>query len=131
MKLNTESIRKMSRDRGLGLGELLKQAGVSRTAYYSLARREELLPASIRRLAKALDVSPESILLDEQKLAEEMRHIAQKAEALAAQHKGANPVKVLPLERIIVSKRATNRKKDRLALPILKDALIALKADKK
>jgi hypothetical protein len=35
------------------------------------------------------------------------------------------PLKVLPLERIIVSKRATNRLKDRAALPVLEATLLA------
>lgn len=35
------------------------------------------------------------------------------------------PVRVLPLERVIVSKRAANRPKDRAALPALEAALIA------
>ena len=37
-------------------------------------------------------------------------------------------VKVLPLSRIIASKKALNRPKDRLVLPVLKDALAAVEA---
>lgn len=40
---------------------------------------------------------------------------------------GRMTLKVLPLERIIASKKATNRQKDRLVLPVLKDALTAIK----
>jgi len=40
---------------------------------------------------------------------------------------GRMNLKVLPLERIIASKKATNREKDRLVLPVLKDALATLK----
>ena len=39
---------------------------------------------------------------------------------------GGVRVKVLPLERIIVSKRAADRPKDRLVLPVLEDALVTL-----
>lgn len=35
------------------------------------------------------------------------------------------PVRVLPLSRVVVSKRATNRPKDRAALPILEATLLA------
>lgn len=35
---------------------------------------------------------------------------------------------VLPLERIIASKRATGREKDKLVLPVLRDALVAVRA---
>lgn len=41
---------------------------------------------------------------------------------------GRFKVKVLPLERVIASKRAVNRAKDRLVLPVLRDALAAIRA---
>ena len=37
-------------------------------------------------------------------------------------------VKILPLERIIVSKKATNRPKDRAILPVLQDAVRTIRA---
>lgn len=40
---------------------------------------------------------------------------------------GSYRLKILKLERIIVSKQALNRPKDRRVLPVLKDALIALR----
>jgi hypothetical protein len=57
-------------------------------------------------------------------------------DAFAAEWAGALPVtigdvtaRVLPLARIVVSKRAAARPKDRLVLPVLEDVL-ALRADK-
>lgn len=44
---------------------------------------------------------------------------------------GATTVRVLSLERIIVSKKAANREKDRLILPVLEDALATLKTTRK
>lgn len=41
---------------------------------------------------------------------------------------GRFKVKVLPLERVIASKCAVNRAKDRLVLPVLRDALAAIRA---
>ncbi|HBA82710.1 MAG TPA: hypothetical protein DCZ95_01330 [Verrucomicrobia bacterium] len=84
----------MCAERGLGLGQLLEKAKVSRTAYYSLARKDELLPASIRNLARALGVCPSKVLIDEQRLSEEMTQIAASAAELAARYKGANPENV-------------------------------------
>lgn len=40
-------------------------------------------------------------------------------------------IKVMPLERIIASKKSANRKKDQLVLPVLKNALATLKGLKK
>lgn len=39
-------------------------------------------------------------------------------------------VKVLPLERILASKQAANREKDQLTIPVLRDALAALRHPK-
>ena len=39
-------------------------------------------------------------------------------------------VKVLPLDRILASKQAANREKDRLTIPVLKDALVAIRGRK-
>ena len=40
---------------------------------------------------------------------------------------GRTKVKVLSLERIIASKKATNREKDRMVLPVLEDAAATLR----
>jgi hypothetical protein len=44
---------------------------------------------------------------------------------------GVVRVKVLPLARIIVSKRAANRLKDRLVLPVLEDTATTLRSRRK
>lgn len=43
---------------------------------------------------------------------------------------GGVSIRVLPLDRIIASKEAADREKDRLVLPVLRDAAIALRARK-
>lgn len=43
---------------------------------------------------------------------------------------GRHKLKVLSLERILASKLAANRPKDRLTIPVLRDALLAIRAAK-
>ncbi len=64
MRLHRRRIRELARERGATLSDLLGRAGVSRTAFYSLARRSSVLPRSVHALAAALDLPP-SALLDE------------------------------------------------------------------
>ena len=64
MKLAIEKIRELARDRGLSLSALLERASVSRTAYYSLARRSSVVPGSVHALATTLGV-PVSALLED------------------------------------------------------------------
>src|SRR5262245_66628779 len=44
------------------LSRVLREAGISRTAYYSLLRKESVLPKSVVKLAEALQASPSEIL---------------------------------------------------------------------
>ena len=62
MRLAPKKVRQLSRLRGESLTFLLKRAGVSRTAYYSLLRRETLLPRTVLSLSAALETTPGEIL---------------------------------------------------------------------
>ena len=64
MKLDDGAIRRRCAARGVTLSRVLQEAGVSRTAYYSLKRRESVLPKTVLRLATVLEASA-SELLDE------------------------------------------------------------------
>jgi transcriptional regulator with XRE-family HTH domain len=57
-------IESLCRDRNVRIGELLEDAGVSRNAFYSLARKRSVVPGSLIRIADHLGV-PVSSLLDE------------------------------------------------------------------
>ena len=62
MRLSSARVRRLSLDRGESLSAVLRRAGVSRTAFYSLARRGTVLPKTVLALAKTLGVSPSAIL---------------------------------------------------------------------
>ncbi len=62
MQLSSAKIKKRCAQRRVSLGDVLKQAGVSRTAYYSLARKKSVLPKSILRMASHLGVNPSALL---------------------------------------------------------------------
>ena len=58
MRLSAEKLANLAKKRGIRVSELLRRAGVSRTAYYALARKDELLPKSLESIAAVLGVSP-------------------------------------------------------------------------
>ena len=60
-----------------------------------------------------------------------LRSFAQEARGAVRVPVGAVEVRVLPLDRIIASKRATDRPKDRAILPALEDALSVLQSRKR
>ncbi|MFO7767979.1 MAG: hypothetical protein R6W82_03350 [bacterium] len=65
MHVDLDHIKHLADQRGWTLTDLLEEAGVSRNAFYSLARRESILPDSIESVAETLGVSAGTILVDE------------------------------------------------------------------
>jgi len=55
-------LKKLCAKKNLTLSELLKKAEVSKNAYYSLARKETVLPKSILAIADHLGVRPSAFL---------------------------------------------------------------------
>jgi len=65
MRINTETLQKLYKKKGLRLKDLLEKSGVSKTAYYNILYNTRLLPDSIYDLAGALDVKPSAFLEEE------------------------------------------------------------------
>ena len=84
MKINHEQARELARQRGRSLTAVLRDAGVSRTAYYSLVRRPDILPRSVRALAAALEVEPSAFLDEESTLGTRQRRLRRAREICAA-----------------------------------------------
>ena len=90
MRLSPDRIKRLCRSRGLCLGALLGQARVSRTAYYSLARKESVLPKSIRAIAAALGVAPSRILCEPTRAERRTRELIRELERVLAKHPRAS-----------------------------------------
>ncbi|OHD68905.1 MAG: hypothetical protein A2W19_11105 [Spirochaetes bacterium RBG_16_49_21] len=65
MRINSSVLRKLYKDKGLLLKDLLEKSGVSKAAYYNVLYKSRLLPGSIYDLAQVLDAKP-SIFLEEE-----------------------------------------------------------------
>jgi hypothetical protein len=65
MRIAPANLKSLCRKRRIGLHTLLEESGVSRTAYYSLTRKESVLPKSVCRIAQRLGVSPLRFLDDQ------------------------------------------------------------------
>jgi transcriptional regulator with XRE-family HTH domain len=90
MRLSTERIKRLCKSRGLGLGELLRRARVSRTAYYSLARKDSVLPKSVRAIAATLEVTPSRILGGRGRPERKARELIRELERIMARHPRAS-----------------------------------------
>jgi transcriptional regulator with XRE-family HTH domain len=88
MRFSAERIRKLAASRGVSLSALLREAGVSRSAYYSLARRESAFPKSISRLADTLGVSETDLFEPVPAERSALDPVVAEARRIAARHPG-------------------------------------------
>ncbi len=86
MRLNTDFLDGLCRERGMNLSEGLRAAGVSRNAYYTLARKRSVLPGSIERLAEALGVPAASLLTDEPAIPASAKRLMRAIDEVARDH---------------------------------------------
>jgi len=86
MHISRTTVKRLCADRKMPLGELLRLAGVSRTAYYSLVRKDSVLPKSIGRLARTLAVSPAAFLVDDTAVIARRMVLQAQADALHRRH---------------------------------------------
>jgi transcriptional regulator with XRE-family HTH domain len=75
MRLAADRVKNLCAARGVSLSSLLRDAGVSRNAYYTLSRRSSILPKSIHALAAGLGVKPSAFLKEEQSASEKARSL--------------------------------------------------------
>ncbi len=75
----------------LNVGELLREAGVSRNAFYSLARKEYVVPLSLIRIADRLNIPVSDLLEETDAPAARMRSIAAEAEQVAHRYPEVDP----------------------------------------
>ncbi len=129
MKLATTRIKELCAERGLALGGLLRESGVSRTAYYSLTRKDSVLPKSIEAIAQRLDVSPSDFLDDHRRAESEARALLARVNKIAAAHPSASAdnirhtlllLKKQPVERLrraLLRAQATHIHRPRTDVP--------------
>jgi transcriptional regulator with XRE-family HTH domain len=91
MKLSGTMVKTLCNKRGIGLNNLLRDAGVSRTAYYSLARKDSVLPKSIRAIARQLNVRPSAFLEEESRAEQRALAVMANVQAIMREQPALNP----------------------------------------
>ena len=90
VKLSTLKLRQLCRKRHLNLSRLLQETGVSRNAYYTLARKRSVLPKSVIAIADQLDVSPSAFLEDHGSSRQKARALLSEVDAVMRRHRHAD-----------------------------------------
>lgn len=87
MRISLEVIKDKCRQKKMTLSELLMQAGVSRNAFYTLARADSVLPKSIHAIAESLKLSPSEFLTEDNQEVEKMKRLLNKVDDIARKYK--------------------------------------------
>ena len=91
MKLAQAKLKELCRRRGWTLSRLLAVAEVSRNAYYSLARKESLLPRSLVAIADTLEVSPGAFIEEAPAAERYARRLLRRVETVIDREPSADP----------------------------------------
>jgi AcrR family transcriptional regulator len=91
VKISLNKVEYECRRRDLSVGDLLREAGVSRNAFYSLARKDYVVPLSLIRIASRLDISVSDLLEETATPAARMKAIAAEAALLVGRYPEVDP----------------------------------------
>lgn len=90
MRISIERIKYLCQKRGDTLTGLLAQSGVSRNAFYSLARRKSVFPRSLEAISAKLGVRPDELLTAEDKKTEEMKILLTETDEIVRKNPGVD-----------------------------------------
>ena len=91
MRIASEKIKKLCRKNNLSLNRLLEKSGVSKNAYYSLIKKDSILPRSIILLAEELGVKPSTLLESDDKRVKEIYAIFKTVNKIVKENKSVSP----------------------------------------
>ena len=90
MHLSSKRIKALCRAKRIRLGDLLAEARVSRTAYYSLVRKATVLPKSVHFIASTLGVAAKDILEEQSPAELRARKLMEEVERISKRHRHAS-----------------------------------------
>lgn len=90
MRLSLNKVESLCKQRNKNIGEMLLEAGVSRNAFYTLARKNSVVPQSLIRIAECLGVSVSALLDEAFTPSERIRFIIAESERISKRHEDAD-----------------------------------------
>lgn len=91
MKISLDKVEARCREHGTSVTQMLREAGVSRNAFYTLARKETVVPQSLIRVAGYLGVPVSELLDDVPPPVERMKQLMDEVNRVVKRHPGADP----------------------------------------
>ncbi len=89
MRLSLNKVESLCKKQNIRIGEMLQKAGVSRNAFYTLARKKSVVPQSLIRIADHLGVSVSDLLDETFTPTERIKFIIAESERILKRHSDA------------------------------------------
>ena len=90
MKISMDKVEYECRRKDLTIGEMLREAGVSRNAFYSLVRKDYVVPPSLIRVAERLGISVSALLEEADTPVKRIKSLVAESERISGRHPGAD-----------------------------------------
>ncbi|MBW2184801.1 MAG: helix-turn-helix transcriptional regulator [Deltaproteobacteria bacterium] len=90
MRISPDKLKDLCKEKQQNLKQLLHKAGVSRNAYYSLVRKNSVLPKSIIAIANQLGVPPSFFLEEGSQIHQRAHLLLMKLDNIMNRHKKAD-----------------------------------------
>ena len=90
VRVNKTHVHEICAKRGVKLTELLRRTGISRTAFYHLARKRSVLPRSLRTIADKLGVAVSELLMEEPLEVQRMHRLLEEVDAIMRSYPNAD-----------------------------------------
>lgn len=90
MKLSLNKVDSLCKERNIRIGEMLRDAGVSRNAFYTLARKKNVVPRSLIRVADHLGVAVSDLLIEVVTPRERMKALIAEMDKITKRYRGAD-----------------------------------------
>jgi len=91
VKLSLKKVEFLCGQRGTYTAQLLREAGVSRNAFYSLGRKDSVVPRCLIRIAQSLDVPVSALLDDTAPPTARIESLIKEAQRISKTHLGLDP----------------------------------------
>ena len=109
MRIAEDRLKRLCKAKGITIKKLLDDSGVSKNAFYSLARKNSILPRSITAIADSLNVCPSEFLDEPASALQRRQELYAKSQAIAEQYDDVDPDNIVhtlllldekPIERL-------------------------------
>jgi hypothetical protein len=90
VKISLEKIETLCRERSTSVAAMLREAGVSRNAFYTLARKDSVVPQSLIRISEQLGVSVSALLDDVLSPEQRMKRLITESNRIARRHRSVD-----------------------------------------